>query len=58
MEIDFHQLWLDTPEIVFAERVPTECGVSLDEASHRPGRKPLTTYHGLKPHEAEVLLAL
>lgn len=58
MQVTFHQLWLDAPQIIFAERVPTECGVSLDEVSASPSRKVKTTYHGLQPHEAEVLLAL
>lgn len=58
VDMVYHQLWLDTPQIVFVERVATECGRSLDEISdHKPG-KPMTCYHGLQAHEAEVLLAL
>lgn len=58
IEVTYHQLWLDTPQIVFAERVPTECGTSLEDISDRPGKRPITSYHGLQRHEAEVLLAL
>ncbi len=54
----YHQLWLDTPQIVFAERVPTECGRSLDEVSDVRKTRQSISYHGLKAHEAEVLLAL
>ncbi len=58
MQVTYHQLWLDMPEVIFAERVPTECGASLDTISDKNAGRPKAVYHGLQPHEAEVLLAL
>lgn len=58
MQVTYHQLWLDTSEVVFAERVPTECGAALDAVSDKSPAKAKAVYHRLQPHEAEVLLAL
>ncbi|MDA8746995.1 Hint domain-containing protein [Litoreibacter sp.] len=58
MPVTYHQLWLDMPQIIFAERVATECGKSLDEVSDHAPRKAPASYHRLQAHEAEVLLAL